>query len=87
MKIKLDIDELTFGDMEDFEEFAGVPLMEAMQQVQAGQMPLKPAIGLIWICQRAINPNFTLDDARKVKLNDLEIDLEDDEPDPTPGSA
>ncbi len=85
MKIKLDVDQLTFGDIEDFEAHVGGDLMAAISGATSGTAPLKAMIGLIWICQRTIDPDFTLEDARKVKVSELEVEVA--EADPTPGSG
>ena len=82
MKISLDMDALTLGDLEDFEGIAGRGITEALADYQAGKASMKEVIGLVWICQRAESPEFTLDDARKVKLTELEVEVAS--PDPTP---
>ncbi len=59
--------------------------MAAIQEATTGKAALKSMIGLVWVCRRAVDPGFTLDDARKVKLSELDIEIA--EPDPTPGSG
>jgi len=85
MKLDLDPDNLTLGDMEDFEAVAGRGLTEAMEDYKAGTISMKEVVGLVWICGRAANPAFTLDDARRLKVTDLEVEVA--EPDPTPGGV
>lgn len=88
MKITLDPNQLDFGDLEDFEEFTGQGLMETFDKIGASgdvkDLKVKTVVGLLWICGRQENPNFSLTDARRVKLTELEIDV-GGEPDPTPG--
>lgn len=90
MKIKLDPEALTFGDMEDFEEVSGSPLMEAFANVgKSGEMATlkaKDLVALVWICGRAEDPEFTLDQARRVRMSDIEVEVGTDA-DPTDGSA
>jgi len=38
----------------------------------------------VWICGRSSDPEFTLDDARKVKLSDLEVEVGSADPTPPP---
>lgn len=85
MKLRLDPDSLTFGDLEDFEDATGEKLLEAFTGAAEGELSAKALIGLVWICKRQDDLEFTLDDARKLKL--AEIEFEAPEPDPTPGSA
>lgn len=88
MKINFDMDALTLGDLEDFEDIAGRGLVEAMQDYQNGKVSMKELTGLVWICTRVENPEFTLAEARKVKLSDLdELEIEVVSPDPTPGDV
>lgn len=68
MKLTFDFDELTVGDIEDFEDACGIPIFEVKQ----GSVPTKALAPLIWISERRNNPAFTLDDARKVRVSDLE---------------
>lgn len=82
MKIKLDPNDLTFGDMEDFEQETGEPLLAALDALGKNQASAKTLIGLVWVCQRQIDPGFSMDDARKVRLSDLEVDVSAD---PTTG--
>lgn len=88
MKITLDVNALTFGDLEDFETTTGSGLMEQFGKIgpdgDMSGMKAKDLVALIWVCGRQANPGFTLDDARKVRLDELEF--EDPEADPTPGS-
>lgn len=88
MKISLDPNDLTFGDMEDFEQFTGQGLMDTFAKVgESGDLnglSVKAVVGLLWICGRQGDPAFTVDDARKVKLTELEIEVAE-EADPTPG--
>lgn len=68
MKLTLNFDELTVGDIEDFEAACGVDITA----IGPGNMPTKALAPLIWITERRRNPAFTLEDARAVKFSDLE---------------
>lgn len=88
MKIRLDPKALTLGDLEDFETATGEGLMETFEKIdKAGtftSLRARSVSALIWVCARQDNPDFTLDDARKVRVDELEIE-EVDEADPTSG--
>lgn len=93
MKIQFDVEALTYGDMEDFESATGEGLLAVIGAIKADDdgnldmsgLKMSTLVSLIWILGRAQNPEFTRDDARKVRLDELE--LTEPEPDPTPGSG
>lgn len=85
MKIHLNPDALTFGDLEDFETYVGTPLMDTFDKVGAGgigSISGKALVALVWICGRGENPDMTLDEARKAKLTDLEVEVGTEDPTP-----
>lgn len=92
MRLHIDPDAMTIGDLEDFEEITG----KAFDKVLAGTVVKDEETGevvkddkgrpvrevsmravdlkaLIYVTQRVLNPEFTLEDARKVKVTDLAI--------------
>lgn len=93
MKLKLDPNALTFGDLEDFEEACGEPLMDVFERVgEDGTLKglsMRTMKALMWVCARTDNPDFSLDDVRKMKigeLKDVEVEVVG-EADPTPGDG
>ena len=108
-KLVFNENDLTIGDMEDFEDAVGVPLTEALKPVKVRDdegnlvrhscaesgcdesckdngrpeetvnMTAKVLKALIWIASRQDNPDFTLEDARNVKVTELDIVRRDDE--------
>lgn len=89
MKLTLNPDALTFGDMEDFESYTGQPLMDTFSKIgndgSLTGLGAKAVVGIVWICGRVSNPDFTVEEARKVRMTEIEIEV-GAEPDPTPGS-
>lgn len=93
MKLQLDIDAFTFGDLEDFEKETGESLVATFSALQTDDdgnldlsgLSMSTLVSLVWIMGRTQNPEFTREDARKVRLDELEVT--DAEPDPTPGSG
>jgi hypothetical protein len=87
--LDIDPDELTIGDLEDFEEITGgtiqkviktVPELDANgdrvfdekgRPVMTSEVPAKAIRALVWITQRKLNPEFTLEDARNVRVSSL----------------
>lgn len=69
MKLTINYDELTVGDVEDFEAACGIDITA----LGPGAVPTKALAPLIWITQRRVDPSFTLEDARRVRFTDLEI--------------
>lgn len=82
MKIRLNPKALTFGDMEDFETYTGLDLEDVLAN---GSKSAKVRTAMVWICCRADDPEFTIDDVRKLPMGDLEIEVVGDDTDPTPG--
>lgn len=108
-KIVFNENDLTIGDLEDFEDAIGVPLTKAIQPVtlkdedgktvrhncdedeceddpckdngrpvQTVNISGKVLKGLVWIAKRQDDETFSLEDARKVKVTELDIVREDD---------
>lgn len=53
-------------------EAKGRPLMQA-------EMSMKGLVAIVYLAMRKEDPNFTLEEARKLKLSDFEIDMSDPE--------
>jgi hypothetical protein len=98
MRLHIDPDSMTIGDLEDFEEITGksfdkvlsgtvvrdeetgeVEKDERGRPVREVSMRAVELKALIYVTQRALNPEFTLEDARKVKVTDLAIATDEDD--------
>lgn len=84
MKVRLvDPVELDLGDLDDFEEVAGVALLEVYEKIRVSggvaELRVKSLIALVWVCARRVDPTFTLEQARRVKPDDIVFDLPDPE--------
>jgi len=73
MEIKLDTAQLTIGDVEDIEEICGASFSELNLEKPSGKL----AKAIVYVIQRKNDPTFTLEDARNVKIDDLEITVEE----------
>lgn len=91
-KFTFDENQLTIGDLEDFEDAVGKELHEALkphpvrdengdvvrneetgrpeQEVRVGAKVLK---ALVWIMKRHEDESFSIEDARKVRVTELDI--------------
>lgn len=87
--VTLDLNTLTFGDVEDLEETSGMSYDEIEKHVKDGaNPPLKLAKALLWVALRQHNPDLTLDDIRSLKLHDLgELNITAGEVPPTGAPA
>lgn len=89
--LRFSVQSITVGDMEDLEEIAGVPFGEVLDllgKAQSGgtlSIPIKLLKALVLIIYRQKDPDFTIADARKVKVTELELVLE--EPRPTEAAS
>lgn len=95
-KLRFNENDLTIGDLEDFEEVVGQSMDEVFspkakrdaegnfvlddngKPVYVTSPSPKALKALVWIIRRKDNPEFTLDDARGVKVTELELVSEDD---------
>jgi hypothetical protein len=72
-----DLDDFELGDLEWLEEHVGRPLMD-----DNAMFSMKAMVGFVYLIKRQENPQFTLDEARKIKLRVLgdadEPDSEDE---------
>lgn len=63
--IVLDLDAMTLGELEAIEEVAGADAVKAMM---AGQMTAKALIAVAYVVKRRDQPEFTLEDARALRV-------------------
>lgn len=93
--LTLDPDDLTLGEMEEFEEITGRTLSDLMRgeiALDDEDKPRRDAKGkvlreinprakeitaLVFLARRREEPDFTLDQARAVKLTELRLGSED----------
>lgn len=89
MKLTLDPNKITVGDIEDFEEATGSGLMEMVSKLSVDgmtEMRGRDIKALIWIARRQDDPSFTLEQTRAVTLGELQgMEVEVGEMDPTAG--
>lgn len=87
--LSLNPEELSIGDLEDFEEITGMQLQDALaakpvldengkqvkdekgRPLREAQLSTKVIKALVYLTKRRDNPAFTLDDARNVKVTEL----------------
>jgi hypothetical protein len=85
--LRFSVESITVGDMEDLEEITGKSfgeLMDLLGNAESGgtmSIPIKVLKALVFIIGRQTDPGYTLEQARKVKVTELELVLA--EPDPT----
>jgi hypothetical protein len=87
--LNLNPEELSLGDLEDFEEITGMQLQDALaakpvldaegnqvkdekgRPLREAQLSVKVIKALVYITKRRDNPDFKLEDARDVKVTEL----------------
>lgn len=96
MKLSLDENSLTLGDVDDLETASGWALgqvigaLEGTPEGQTPDIPFRVILALIWVCSRKDDPSLTFDQVRAMPLTDLgeiEFDLGGEEVDPTNASV
>lgn len=81
-KLIIDLEQLTLGDLEEIERLAGA---DAMGQLFSGQIRASVLVPLLYVYKRKSDPAYTIEDARAVKVTELDVDLR--EPNPTERGA
>lgn len=69
--LNFDPESLTIGQIEQLEDIAGTSLSDLVNQLQAGQYKAKTIKAIVFLLMSADDPNFTLEDASKMKLSTL----------------
>jgi hypothetical protein len=62
-----DIDDFSLGDLEWLEEHIGMPLSD-----ERALSSMKTMVGFVYLIKKQENPQFTLEEARQVKLSTLD---------------
>ena len=74
-KRNLDFDDLTLGDLMDFEEQTGKSLQDLQVEGAAG-LDVKTMGVVVWLLRRHDEPELTLDEAiRTTRIGDLNLDV------------
>jgi hypothetical protein len=85
--LRFSVNDITVGDMEDIEEITGESFEDVIEKLSAGgdklRVPLKVIKAIVFVVKRQSDPDFTLDQARRVKFSELELELEGAPADPT----
>jgi hypothetical protein len=78
--LKIDPEDLTIGDLEDFEDIVGMSFDDAMAPGPDGKpkVTTKALKALVFLSKRREDPTFTLDDARAIKVSELQVGSEED---------
>lgn len=68
--MKFDVEAITLGDLEELETH-GVNLAD-LQALEDGGMPSASVlIGVGWLARRSEDPDYTIDQARRIPLGEL----------------
>jgi hypothetical protein len=65
----MDFEDITLGEIEEIEDYAGLPIQMIGEMGTVGTHKLR--IALAWIVKRRENPKFTIEDAKKLKTSEL----------------
>ncbi len=75
----MNVNELTMGEIDEVETYAGVPL-SSLASTETSNTKL--LIGLAWVIKRKEDPKFSLEHAKKLTMDEITAMLEDDDTDP-----
>lgn len=65
--MQVNFDDLTIGDLEDIEAYTG----KLVEEINWEKPPKKAIVALLFALEKKKNPDFTIEDARKLKPSDL----------------
>ncbi len=65
----MDFEDITLGEIEEIEDYAGLPISEIGNMEMAGTHKLR--VALAWIIKRREDPNFTIKDAKNMRASEL----------------
>lgn len=73
--VTIDPNDLTLGELMDFEEASGEKVSDvfAASEGAAPSFSARTLTALVWVIRRRDDPNYSLDDARTVKIGDLAV--------------
>jgi len=67
--MKINIEDLTIGELETIEEVCGCSL----DKLDFEHPTAKLMLAIVYVAGRRENPDFSLDDARQVRLTEVEL--------------
>lgn len=70
MNLEFDLNELSVGELVDLTDVAGD---DALTDLGSAKVTPKALLALVWIMGRRTNPELTLDDARAIKVVDVQF--------------
>ena len=76
MKLTIDAGEMTLGEVEFFERESGL----TFDDLTAGKTNTRALMALITIQEQRTNPAYGMDDARSIRISEIEIEDEDANP-------
>ena len=79
-KITIDVGDFTLGEIEQFEELAGVPMSSLGENT-----PARAMTALVVIARRRTDPDFTIEQARLIRMSEVEV-VGGEPDDPTPST-
>lgn len=73
--MRFDVNDLTLEELCDLEDAIGDENLYG--KLAEGKVSAKAMVGLVWIIRRRDEPGFSFDDAKKLKVTDLNIEVAD----------
>ena len=75
----MNVNELTMGEIDEVETYAGAPL-SSLASTETSNTKL--LIGLAYVIKRKEDPKFSLEHAKRLTMDEITAMLEDDDSDP-----
>lgn len=68
LALSFDPDDLTLGEMIDFEDISGIPIGAFSPE----RLGIRAFLAIVYINGKRSNPNYTLDEAKAVKITSID---------------
>ncbi len=81
MKVNVDMEAMNLGELDFIEQESGL----GINDLAAGKMTTRALLAIIVVQERRKNANYSMDDARSLKIGEIEVEVADPtEPSTTP---
>lgn len=74
MEIKFNPDDLTLGEAEEFEEYAGITVA-SLSRIDAANTPTKVLTAMLYVARKRENPSITWAEVRALKFSEFSLEV------------
>ncbi len=71
MKLEVNLDDMTLGELDYIEQESGLGINDLV----AGKMTTRALLAVIVVIEQRKNAAYSMDDAKQLKIGDIEVEL------------